>query len=107
MQAAQHDQPATTVDVVPDDAPGGDDVVGLLERLGRREVSAAELQSAARARAERANAALNAVATWVEPGQAPRTWPSSTSCLSLRLLVTAKDTFRRANSYCFEGKIPS
>ena len=70
-QAAQHDQPVTTVDVVTDDALGGDDVVGLLERLGRREVSAAELQSAARARAERANAALNAVATWVEPGQAP------------------------------------
>ena len=70
-QAAQQDPAATTVDVVTDDALGDDDVVGLLARLARREVSAAELADAARARAERANAVLNAVTTWVEPGQAP------------------------------------
>ena len=48
-----------------DDALGHDDMVGLLERLARREVSAAELRAAATARAEVAQAALNAVACWV------------------------------------------
>jgi amidase len=52
------------VDTTTDDALGDDDMTGLLERLGRREVSPAELRAAAVARAESANATLNAVTTW-------------------------------------------
>ncbi len=49
-----------------EDALGRDDMVGLLQRLTRREVSAAELHVAAAARARAVNAHLNAVTTWVE-----------------------------------------
>ena len=49
-----------------DDALGRDDMVGLLERLERREVSAAELHAAATARAHAVNAELNAVMCWVD-----------------------------------------
>ena len=49
-----------------DDALGRDDMVGLLERLERREVSAAELHAAATARAHAVNPELNAVMCWVD-----------------------------------------
>ncbi len=48
-----------------DDALGRDDLVGLLERLARREVSAAELRAAATARARGVQPQLNAVTCWV------------------------------------------
>ena len=49
-----------------DDALGRDDMVGLLDRLARREVSAGELRSAAAARARAVQPQLNAVTTWVD-----------------------------------------
>lgn len=49
-----------------DDALGTDDMVGLLERLDRREVSAAELRKAAVDRAQAVNERLNAVTCWVD-----------------------------------------
>jgi amidase len=49
-----------------DDALGRDDMVGLLGRLGRREVSAAELREAATARARAVQPELNAVTRWVD-----------------------------------------
>ena len=49
-----------------DDALGRDDMVGLLERLARREVSGDELRAAATARARAVNPRLNAVVRWVE-----------------------------------------
>ncbi|MFM9135183.1 MAG: amidase [bacterium] len=52
---------ATVVDVSADDALGNDDVMELLHRLKRREVSAGELREAARDRIRRANEPLNAV----------------------------------------------
>lgn len=52
---------------VADDALGDSDVVDLLSRLRRREVSAAELRSAANERTARAAESLNAVAAWVPP----------------------------------------
>ena len=58
-------EPQLQVNVVADDALGSDDAVGLSRRLRRREVSVHELTQAARARAHRANPALNAVTTWV------------------------------------------
>jgi amidase len=64
-------RPTSTVSAVSDDALGTDDVVALLGRLERREVSAAELREAAVARARAANDELNAVAWWVEPGVVP------------------------------------
>ena len=48
-----------------DDALGRDDMVGLLERLARREVSGAELRAAATARAHAVQPQLNAVTSWV------------------------------------------
>ncbi len=52
---------------VTDDALGTDDAVGLLERLRSRQVSAAELQSAAQTRARAIDDRLAAVVDWVEP----------------------------------------
>ncbi len=49
-----------------DDALGRDDLVGLLDRLARREVSPAELREAATARARSVNEKLNAVTCWVD-----------------------------------------
>ena len=49
------------IDVRADDALGDDDVMELLHRLKRREVSAEELRDAARARIDCANPHLNAV----------------------------------------------
>ena len=49
-----------------DDALGRDDMVALLDRLSRREVSAAELHAAARARAESVDEWLNAVTCWID-----------------------------------------
>jgi amidase len=49
-----------------DDALGRDDMVGLLERLARRDVSAAELRAAAVTRARAVQPALNAVTCWIE-----------------------------------------
>jgi amidase len=49
-----------------DDALGRDDLVGLLERLDKREVSAAELRAAATARAHAVDERLNAVVCWVD-----------------------------------------
>jgi amidase len=49
-----------------DDALGRDDMVALLDRLARREVSAEELRSAARARAGVADERLNAVTGWID-----------------------------------------
>lgn len=54
----------TTYSAVRDDALGDHDLVDLLERLRRREVSAAELTSAARARAHDAQRVINAVVTF-------------------------------------------
>jgi len=54
------------VDTVADDALGTDDMTGLLRRLARGEVSAAELREASLARAYAADDRLNAVTTWVE-----------------------------------------
>jgi amidase len=48
-----------------DDALGDDDMVGLLERLARREVSAAELRDAATARSQAVQPELNAVVGWI------------------------------------------
>lgn len=50
---------------IADDALGDSDVVDLLDRLRRREVSADELATAARERTQRAQDHLNAVAAWV------------------------------------------
>jgi amidase len=53
-----------------DDALGRDDMVGLLDRLAKREVSGDELRAAATDRARAADGELNAVAFWVdEPPQ--------------------------------------
>ena len=52
---------ARVVDAHADDALGDDDVMELLHRLKRREVSAGELRQAARERISRANGSLNAV----------------------------------------------
>ena len=49
-----------------DDALGRDDMVGLLDRLARREVSATELRDAAAARARAVQPELNAVTVWVD-----------------------------------------
>ena len=49
-----------------DDALGRDDMVGLLDRLARREVSAGELREAATARARAVQPELNAVTTWID-----------------------------------------
>ena len=49
-----------------DDALGRDDMVGLLDRLARREVSAAELRDAAAMRARAVQPELNAVMCWIE-----------------------------------------
>ncbi|MFN8158969.1 MAG: amidase [Candidatus Nanopelagicales bacterium] len=49
-----------------DDALGRDDMVALLDRLAKREVSAAELRDAATARAKAVNDRLNAVTCWVD-----------------------------------------
>lgn len=49
------------------DALGADDVVGLRERLERREVSPAELLAAARSRAEALQPRVNAVVAWAFP----------------------------------------
>ena len=49
-----------------DDALGRDDMVTLLGRLTRREVSAEELRAAAAARARAVQPQLNAVTTWVD-----------------------------------------
>jgi len=54
------------IDVTGDDALGRDDVMELLHRLSRREVSAQELHAAARARIAAANDAVNAVVCDVE-----------------------------------------
>lgn len=54
------------VDVTADDALGTSDITDLLDRLGRREVSARELREAAMARALAANATLNAVTKWFD-----------------------------------------
>lgn len=48
-----------------DDALGDDDVVGLLHRIRKREVSAPELLDAALQRADAVNDRLNAVVSWV------------------------------------------
>ncbi len=61
------DQTAARVDAGNDDALGGDDMTTLLQRLARREVSAAELRDAAIARVHSVNDRLNAVAAWVGP----------------------------------------
>lgn len=55
-----------TVSAYADDALGRDDLVGLLERLDKGEVSAAELREAATARARAVNERLNAVVCWVD-----------------------------------------
>ena len=49
-----------------DDALGRDDMVALLERLAKREVSAEELRSAAASRARAVQPELNAVAGWID-----------------------------------------
>jgi len=49
-----------------DDALGRDDLVGLLDRLAKREVSPAELRKAAVARAQAVDERLNAVTCWVD-----------------------------------------
>ena len=49
-----------------DDALGRDDMVGLLDRLASRAVSAAELSDAAMARARAVQPDLNAVTVWVD-----------------------------------------
>ena len=64
--AAQEAGRGRVVSAVRDDALGDDDACGVLERLARREVSAAELRAAALARARAADEALNAVTTWVD-----------------------------------------
>jgi amidase len=56
----------TRVGTTTGDALGEDDLCGLLERLRRREVSAAELRAAALARSRTADSCLNAVTVWVE-----------------------------------------
>ena len=58
------------VDATADDALGTDDTTALLERLARRDVSAAELREAAIARARAVNPTLNAVAWWVDDAAA-------------------------------------
>lgn len=56
----------TRVSGYADDALGRDDMVGLLGRLARREVSPAELRAAALARAQVVDPRLNAVTQWVD-----------------------------------------
>jgi amidase len=65
-RAGWEDRRVGLVSTVRDDALGDDDACGLLERLGRREVSAAELRKAALARARDADASLHAVTVWVD-----------------------------------------
>jgi amidase len=60
------DHPRILVDATADDALGADDVTALLGRIGRREVSGAELREAAVARVRAVNDQLNAVTCWVE-----------------------------------------
>ena len=55
-----------TVDTTTDDALGHSDMVDLLARMARREVSADELRDAALARAHSANPTLNAVTHWFD-----------------------------------------
>jgi amidase len=57
---------ATSVDTTTDDALGTSDMVDLLARLARREVSAGELRDAALARAHAANPVLNAITHWFD-----------------------------------------
>lgn len=68
------------VSALADDALGTSDATELLDRLARREVSPAELRTAALARARIANPELNALTQWIEqplrtevaiPGDAP------------------------------------
>jgi amidase len=56
------------VTVSTDDALGSSDATDLLDRLARREVHASELRAAAVARAHAADAPLNGVVRWIEPG---------------------------------------
>jgi amidase len=49
-----------------DDALGRDDMVGLLDRLARRDVSADELRAAATARAHAVQPVLHAITTWID-----------------------------------------
>ena len=57
----------TRIDATTDDALGTSDATDLLARMTRREVSPAELRSAALARARSIHGELNAVTRWVEP----------------------------------------
>lgn len=58
--------PGNRVSAYADDALGRDDMVALLDRLARREVSADELRSAALARARAVQPELNAIVFWVD-----------------------------------------
>jgi amidase len=69
-RAGWEDRRVGLVSTVRGDALGDDDACGLLERLARREVSAAELRKAALARARDADAVLNAVTVWVDEAPA-------------------------------------
>jgi amidase len=60
------DGTAARVSAYTDDALGRDDMVSLLDRLTRREVSADELRAAATARAHAVQPLLNAVTCWVD-----------------------------------------
>jgi amidase len=75
------------VSVVRDDALGADDLCGLLARLARRDVSAAELAAAARERAEAANLELNAVVVWTDE----RTWRTAPAGAFAGVPVLVKD----------------
>jgi amidase len=76
----------TCVSAALDDALGDDDLVGLLDRIERREVSGDELRAAAVARARAVNPRLNAITAWVEPSTLP-TPPDGAPFLGIPTLV--------------------
>jgi amidase len=83
---------AEVVDTTTDDALGTDDACGLLDRLARREVSAAELRAAAVSRARAANGRLNAVTAWVdEPPTSEITVPGDAAFAGIPSVVKDND----------------
>ncbi len=83
--------PSRQVDAIGNDALGTDDATGLLARLARREVSAAELRSAAIDRGRSVNPALNAVTEWVGAADPAQTWGATPDAPLAGLPTLIKD----------------
>ena len=89
------------VDTTTDDALGTSDATDLLDRLARREVSAAELRRAALARAELAQLQLNAVTQWIST--TPKEIAASPDAPLAGIPAAVKDNEAVAGYACTNG----